>query len=75
MSSTLWIDCECPVTRGSWDVDEIVGPDAVIPCQSCDGEHRAGDIGQLLRLIGHHTLETVTEAEWRAIAEAPGRQP
>ena len=75
MSSSLWIDVECPLTGGSFDIEEIVGPDDMIACQSCGGEHRAGAVGQLLRLVGKHSLETVPEGDWRTIAEEANKGP
>jgi hypothetical protein len=75
MSSSLWIDCECPVTGGSWDEEAIVGPDTVIRCQSCGEPHRIGSIGTLLRQVGRHTLETVPEDDWRIIADTANKGP
>lgn len=72
MRIDLWIECECPAHRGSdFELELPIGPDALIDCRICGGEHRAGDVGQLLRRSGH-SLETLSEADWREIAAGRG---
>lgn len=58
-----WIECDCP-NGADFDVWDIVSPDAVIHCSECGGEHRIGDIGQML-VATDGEVTGLTEAEWR----------
>lgn len=62
-----WIECECPRPGGfDFDIDHapLPGPDAMIYCTCCGGEHRIGDIGQFHIRDAGGTV-TLGEDEWR----------
>lgn len=65
--SDRWIECECPLSGVDFDLfdDQIVGPDVLVACSMCGGQHRLGDIGQFL-VSDDDGIVVWPEDRWRA---------
>lgn len=49
----------------------MVGPDTVVTCTHCGGEHRLGDVGRVLESSAGRDVVQLSEMEWVAILKAP----
>ncbi len=65
-----WLECECPKTGVDLDLEVIGCPDVVVSCSMCGGDHRLGDIAQLLEANGDGTVRQLDQTAWRALVKA-----